>query len=124
MAGYNMTIFDTTGAKIYSLLIPGSQIVNRFKLLSDNVTLANGLNSGSVLLFNTNNNSFGASVTGHSSAINLVTLTPDLLFMLTGGQDSMVMMWTWSTMSVHLVKTYTVAGIMWSGAIIPSLGRK
>jgi WD40 repeat protein len=124
MAGYNMTIFDTTGAKIYSLLIPGSQIVNRFKLLSDNVTLANGMGSGSVLLFNTNNNSFGASVTGHSSSINLVTLTPDLLFLLTGGQDSKVLMWTWSTMSVNLVKTYTVAGIMWSGAIIPSLGRK
>jgi WD40 repeat protein len=102
ICGYQyLDIYNTTGSLVYSFNYR-TLVINKIKLLPDNVTVAIGCINGSIELFNSNTTAFGATFNGHTNRIYLLTVTPDFLYVLSGGLDSQFILWSWSTMSLDL----------------------
>jgi WD40 repeat protein len=102
----NLDVYDTTGSLVFSYSYSDTTVY-RMKLLSDNVTVAIGLFSGSIQLFNADTNTFGSTITAHTTVVGWIGLTPDNLFLLSGGHDNSVIVWTWSTMSLTRLNTFS-----------------
>jgi WD40 repeat protein len=117
-AGQYLGVYNKTGNLIFSY-----EAVNNFKSvkqLPDNTTVVLGFNIGSIALFNSNTNTFGSTYEAHTNIIYLLTLTPDLAFLLSGGTDNQLILWTWNTMSVSQVKKVPINAQVYSGVFISS----
>jgi WD40 repeat protein len=97
-----------------------SQKVRTIKLLPDNVTVVIGCDSGQLMLFNTVSNAIGATLTAHGTGklVLMLAVTPDQLYVMSGAKDNMIIMWTWSTMSLTQVKSSASAATLNYGAIL------
>jgi WD40 repeat protein len=104
----------------YSLVAPN--YVGRIKQLPDNLTVVCSFNNGTLVLFDSNTYAFGLSYIAHAGDVKMISLTPDLVYVMTGSRlDSSLLLWTWSTMSLTLVNNFTLAGSMYSGIILASI---
>jgi WD40 repeat protein len=94
--------------------------ISKLKQLPDNLTLVCGLTNGDLILFNCNTNSFGSKFIVHTGAVNMLSMTPDFLYLVSGGADGSVVLWYWrfSTMMLVQVKTFSGLGQVYSGSII------
>jgi WD40 repeat protein len=100
----------------------------RVKLLSDNQTVVLGLCNGSLALFDSSTNTLGDMLSAHTTGqwVLMLALTPDQLHVISGAQDSKIIMWTWSTMSMSQVKSSVSSATLNSGAVVSGTynGRK
>jgi WD40 repeat protein len=86
------------------------------------VTLVCGEGSGVIQLFNSNTSAFGNDLNTYQSAmINVLTLTPDLIFLLSGAEDNSIVMFTWSTMSLTKMSQFYGVGLVTSAAILSAV---
>jgi WD40 repeat protein len=115
-----MEIYSTTGSLVYSYAFPSATQVQRLKLLPDNVTVVLCHKNGSVGLFNSNSHAMGATLSAHSYMPYLITITPDSLYVITGANDLILIMWSWSTMSLTQKKVFTIPGVVVSGLVLPT----
>jgi WD40 repeat protein len=83
--------------------------VNRIKILPDNDTVAIGINNGQIQLFTLSTKAWGASYSVHTASVNVLLLTPDLLYLVSGASDSTIVLWSWTTGSLTQVNRFTVA---------------
>jgi WD40 repeat protein len=114
-----LDIYNTTYDLIFSYLING--FIHSLRLLPDNLTLVCGLLNGSLVLFNSNTFSFGSLYTAHSSyGFGFITLTPDLVYLVSGGRDSKLVFWKWSSMYLTQLKVFSVPWQLYSGLFIDS----
>jgi WD40 repeat protein len=121
LAGAFMNVYNSSGSLIFSQNSSFTTvIIVRAKLLPDNVTVALGLSNGTLLLFNSNLNTFGAAYSAHTGCIYFLGLTPDRLYLVSGALDKNVILWTSSTMSLTQVNMFSVADIILSAAFIPT----
>jgi WD40 repeat protein len=115
-----LDVYNTTGSLVFSYSF-ATTLINRMKLLPDNVTLAIGFTNGSIELFNANTNTLGATVGAHTSCVGWLGLTPDGFFLLSGGFDNSVIVWAWGTMSLTKMNTYSALTTqIYSGVILQS----
>jgi WD40 repeat protein len=120
LAGMLLDIYDGfNGSHLFTF--NNTENMNSIKLLPDNVTVACGLVSGALILFNSNTYAFAnSSIIAHTQQVNVLVVTPDSLFLISGSQDQTIIMWLWSTMSLTKVNTFSVAGQVISGAVLAS----
>jgi WD40 repeat protein len=111
---YSLTSGNSTGIHY---LVNYYLRINTIKLLPDNVTLVCGFQySGYLELLNTRTYSMNSWITGHSSSgITMLSMSPDMIYLVSGAQDNSLMLWTWSTMSLTFVKTFPVTGKFFAG---------
>jgi WD40 repeat protein len=118
VGGSYLDIYNTTGGLVYSN-VSNSSSVNRVKLLPDNVTVACGLQNGAITLFNSSGKTFGATYTIHSSYVTALFVTPDRLNLISGSMvDNKLVLWSWASMSLTQVKTFSVNGLVFSGTAL------
>jgi WD40 repeat protein len=116
LSGTNLDIYNASGSLLFTRTM-GFRMY-QIKLLPDNRTVACGATNGSVLLFNLMNYTFGASYIAHNKTVMMLSLTPDLVYLISGANDSTLIMWTWSTMGLTQVNVFSVAGQVNSGAVL------
>jgi WD40 repeat protein len=119
MAGFKLVIY-TIPYGILSYNYTLNALVWKVKLLPDNLTVVCGYSNGSLMLFNSGSNAVGSLISAHSNKLTLLTLTPDLGYLVSGSMDTTIIMWQWSTMSLTQVKQFSVTGSMYAGVIIAS----
>jgi WD40 repeat protein len=118
ICGYQyLDVYNTTGSLVYSFDYKSS-VINKIKPLPDNVTVAIGFTNGSIGLFNSNTSTFGDTMDAHNDNICLLSLTPDFLYVMSGGLDSQLILWTWSTMNLKLVRIFSLSEPVCVGLII------
>jgi WD40 repeat protein len=119
MAGDYMDVYSLPSGSITGIyyLINDWLRISTIKLLPDNVTLVCGLQySGFLELVNTRTNYMQIWKSAHSGdAVTMLSMTPDLTYLVSGAQDNSLIIWTWSTMSLTYVKTFPVAGQFYAG---------
>jgi WD40 repeat protein len=99
----------------------GGQILNRARQLPDNLTVVIGEWNGSLVLFNSQTNTFGASYLAHQDFIEVLELTPDNLVLISGSNNRMqFFMWTWTSMNLVQICGYSTVGQVYSAALISS----
>jgi WD40 repeat protein len=121
VGGKYLDVYSTTGILLFSYNNTPN-VIQTMELLPDNVTVALGFNNGSIGLFNSNMNTLGYKLQAlaHYSTIYLLTVTPDLVYLLSGGSDVQLFLWTWNTMSLKFFKSLTTNVWCSGGILIPS----
>jgi WD40 repeat protein len=114
--------FPSLTANFTSSVFSG-QILNMAKQLPDNLTVVLGQSNGSLVLFNSLTNTFGAGYSAHAGSFKMLELTPDNVFLITAtNQGSVLIMWTWTTMNLVQIARKTVTGQVQAAAFIPPTG--
>jgi WD40 repeat protein len=103
-----LDIFNVDGTVSFTYSYNVSSIL-KVRLLPDNVTVVLGLMNGQLALFNSLTNTFGAIYSAHSNYVELLAPTPDGRFFISGGLDSKLTIWTWSTMSLTQVNQFSIS---------------
>jgi WD40 repeat protein len=117
IGGTSLTIYNTTASIVYTNV--NSFTITIIKALTDNVSVALGCSSGSIVLFNSNTNTFGTTFAAHSALVSMMAVTPDNVFILSGSSDNQVILWMWGTMSLTQMHVYSgVTGRVLSAAFI------
>jgi WD40 repeat protein len=113
---------SATGSRPFASVAPAGTI-NKVKLLPDNVTAVLGYaNTGLLQLFNTATYTYGSqNYTCGNKTITMITLTPDLLYVITASYSNALTMWTWGTMVLAQEKTYTISSYINAAAMIGSV---
>jgi WD40 repeat protein len=62
----------------------------------------------------------GATVLGHTKQVNLLALSPDSYYLISGASGVQLIMWTWSTMSLSQVKVFIMSEMVFGGRFIPT----
>jgi WD40 repeat protein len=121
----SLDIYNTTASLIYSSAFGSG--VNRLKTLPDKATLVIGFLNGNLQLFNLNTQSLASSaLSAHSGAVSMLALTPDQVYLITGGADQKLIVWNWATMLLSLINSFTADAPILTGAIMAPafVGRK
>jgi WD40 repeat protein len=115
---YTDVYLFSNGTRYYTL----TNSVNgcKIKQLPDNKTVVVGRTDGKMSLFNSNTSTQGSNYSVHTGAIVMLQVTPDLLYLVSGGSDNKLVLWTWALMSLTQVNTYavSVSGMVKSGVLI------
>jgi WD40 repeat protein len=98
-------VWNSTGSRIFSQQWSTSGTVGLI-LLPDNVTAVGCRLTGVLQPFNVITNTVGTAVAGHTNWAVALSLTPDHVYIISSGWDNMVIIWTWTTMSVTKVNSY------------------
>jgi WD40 repeat protein len=114
-----INITGNTWAPIYYNSSTGHVI--RIVILPDNVTVVVGLDNGQLRLLSLSTSSWGSLYTEHTAAVSTLTVTPDMLCLVSGGSDSSIVVWTWTTESLTKVNKFTVAGSVQSLAFMTTV---
>jgi WD40 repeat protein len=111
---YNLPTFTVS----YTQATPPS--LTRVELLPDNVTAVLGCSTGQLMVFNTNTNTMGSTYTAHTATkwVLMLVVTPDGLYVISGAQDSNIIMWTWGLMSLTQVKSSASAAVFNYGVLL------
>jgi hypothetical protein len=112
-----LDIYNTTYDLIFSSAYTSPSTINSLRLLPDNLTLVCWLSNGSFLLFNSNTFSFGSLYSVHTS-YGVLLLTPDFIYLVSGGRDYKLIFWVWSSMSLTPVKVFSMSAQIISGLFI------
>jgi WD40 repeat protein len=115
-----LDIYNTTYNLIFSYANTSNSTISSLRQLPDNVTLICGMSNGSLLLFYSTALSFGTIYTAHSLPVQVLLLTPDLVYLVSGATDNNMIIWQWSRMSLTQVKVFGVSGQITSGLFINS----
>jgi WD40 repeat protein len=110
---------------VYSLP-SGSNLINFplslqsdvIRLLPDYVTVVVGQANGSMFLMNGITGATSASFRYHTGNLNMLAMTPDLLYLISGATDELIMLWQWSTMSLINFQSFNAARKIWSGGVL------
>jgi WD40 repeat protein len=117
LGGYSVDVFSVpSGSNLISL--PLSEPSDAVRLLPDYVTVVVGTSNGTMFLMNAITGATGASVKYHGSDLNMLVVTPDLFYVISGATDALIMLWRWSTMSLFHVSTFNAADMIWAGSIV------
>jgi WD40 repeat protein len=118
MIGSHLDVYSyPSGTRVFTYTL--SQFSYAVKLLPDNVTAVVGLYNGSIALFNSNTCTPGSTVPGHSATLEMFSVTPDLVYLLSVGYDGYLILWTWSTMSLTKVNMFNSGiGTLFSASFI------
>jgi WD40 repeat protein len=103
----NFTTTNFNGMTIYSV-----------KQMPDNVTLICGMGDGKTTLFSLATNTIGLSYSAHTTTVDFLDLTPDAVYVVSGAKDSLLVMWTWATMSLTQVSSKSTVNQVFSGALV------
>jgi WD40 repeat protein len=112
IAGFQIDLISLpSGNRTFSTVFVFPRNIQKLKMLPDNVTAVCGFRYTAIVqLFNVNSTTLDPkNYTAHNGVGGIVsiTITPDLLFVLTLADSNTLAMWTWSTMSLTLVKMYS-----------------
>ncbi|MFK7946652.1 MAG: WD40 repeat domain-containing protein, partial [Saprospiraceae bacterium] len=87
-----LMMWNTTGGKIHSL--SHSDAIRAIDISNDGKYLAVATSKGMMYLWNLDTNEKIFSKTGHGKSINSVQISPNNNYILTGGEDKKVILWT------------------------------
>jgi WD40 repeat protein len=118
LGGASLNIYNTSGGLVNTKSI--SFTISKFKQLPDNSTVVCGLTNGVLILFNSTSNFFESIYTAHTGAVNMISMTPDFLYLASGDEDGLLVLWLWRylTMMLVQVKRFSGVGQVYSGSMI------
>jgi WD40 repeat protein len=119
MAGSYLDLYTLPSGILEFSYLNSSAFV-KVKLLPDNVTCVAGRADGLLMLFNSNTSSLGLQFRIHSSTIGIISLTPDLLYVISGAYGGLLALWQWTTMNLIQVSSFIVTGPVETGVILAS----
>jgi WD40 repeat protein len=93
-----ISVWDKSYSSLASVAAPDSTAILSMVLMPDGVTIACGMNDGTIRMFSTRSFSFtGVPLIGHSQRVNsldLVLLPPNNVpYLISGSDDQLVMIW-------------------------------
>jgi WD40 repeat protein len=99
-------VWNPSGSKVFSQQWDAHSTIDVI-LLPDNVTVVGCRTSGNLETFNAVTNTVGTTFAGHTQWATSLSLTPDKVLIVSAGWDNLLMIWTWTTMSLTKIKTYS-----------------
>jgi WD40 repeat protein len=117
VGGSYLDIYNTTGAQLFTFNM-SSKPVYSLQLLPDNQTIVLGLQNGTIQFLDSITYALGSNISVHTDSVMFLAVTPDLFYFMSGAIDAKLILWTWSTMSLSFVKSFSVSYQVGSGVIL------
>jgi WD40 repeat protein len=119
LGGASLDLYSTSGGLVSTH--KSHSAITKLKQLPDNLTLVCGLKNGDLILFNSISNSFGPTFAAQLRPVTMLSMTPDLLYIVSCGEGAIIKLWLWRATVLINVKEFTIkpeVGDVLSGLII------
>jgi WD40 repeat protein len=119
LAGLYSDVYNRSTLNLTSNSSLSSILATKIKLLPDSITVVIGCASGQMALFDSNTSSLVSSGFFHSDKVNVIVITPDQHYVVSGADDLTLIFWLWASMQLTYFTTVSfVFGMPRSGLFI------